>query len=302
MLVALVLLAAGCDDDAPTAGRAPPASPVAPAPAPTPVARTGSGCPAADLAGFVAAFADSPALQKAFTAPVVDTAYVDWNAQPEPAESVEPVLRDLLRFPVMPSRARQRADGLQYREIGSNGDLATIVLEVPGTDLQLRYTFRRDRCWTLVKIVDPAFGKTFAGDAPAAGGLVQGAHADARSDEMPAQLSAEFGDCMARAGSQRIPRAACLTDERDRQQTRLDHAYQMLLGRLEGDRRNRLVEAQRLWVETREKDRGLETPALDAPALDALGPMGHLQSLEADARAIAERAGALERDLDTEVP
>ena len=127
-----------------------------------------TACPATDIAGFVAAFADDPALQQTFTAPTVDTAFVDMNAQPEPAESVEPLSRDKLHFPVMPDRAAQRRDGLQYREVGTTGDRTTIVLEKPDTDAQLRYVFRRDAaCWTLVKIVDPAFGKAFPGEAPA---------------------------------------------------------------------------------------------------------------------------------------
>jgi len=157
-LVALLAFFVGaCDATPPTAvtssGTATPPS-AAPA------------CPATDLAGFVAAFAESPALQKAFTAPIVDTAFVDWNAQPEPAESVEKTPRDALRFPVMPNRARQQSEGLRYREIGTEGDRSTIAFEVPDSDAQLRYTFRRDACWTLVKIVDPAFGKGFRGEAP----------------------------------------------------------------------------------------------------------------------------------------
>jgi len=43
-----------------------------------------------------------------------------------------------------------------------------VVLEVPDTDMQLRYTFRSDACWTLIKIVDPAFGTAFPGEAPPA--------------------------------------------------------------------------------------------------------------------------------------
>ncbi|MBN9032656.1 MAG: hypothetical protein J0I23_22920 [Rhizobiales bacterium] len=34
--------------------------------------------------------------------------------------------------------------------------------------MQLRYTFRSDACWTLIKIVDPAFGTAFPGEAPPA--------------------------------------------------------------------------------------------------------------------------------------
>lgn len=210
-------------------------------------------CPSKDLAGFVAAFAESPSLQKAFTAPVVDTAFVDWNAQPEPAESVEQTSRDALRFPVMPDRARQQTEGLRYREIGSEGDRTTIVLEVPDTDTQLRYTFRRDACWTLVKIVDPAFGKAFGGKAA--------------DDD--------------------------LTGERDRQDARLNTIYTQLIGQLQGERRERIVAAQRAWVQLQEKD-----DAFEASLLDGLGPTGHRQKLENKASAIAQRADLLVSIVD----
>jgi uncharacterized protein YecT (DUF1311 family) len=213
-------------------------------------------CPATDLAGFVAAFAESPALQKALTAPIVETAFIDWSAQPEPAESVEAKSRDALQFPVMPDRARQQAEGLRYREIGREGDHTTIVLEVPDTDTQFRYTFRRDACWTLVKIVDPAFGRAFGDDA---------AHAI-------------------------TPRAADddLAGERDRQDVRLNSIYKQLIGQLQGERRERIVAAQRAWVQLQEKD-----DAFEASLLDGLGPTGHRQKLENKTSAIAQRADLL---------
>ncbi|MBP6749155.1 MAG: hypothetical protein KA144_05915 [Xanthomonadaceae bacterium] len=129
-------------------------------------AQASVACPSQQLGAFVAAFAEDPALQNAFTAPMVDTAFVDMNAQPEPAESVEALPRERLHFPVMPNRAQQQKEGLQYREISNEGGRAVVALEVPDTDAQLLYTFRRDACWTLVKIVDPAFGKAFPGEAP----------------------------------------------------------------------------------------------------------------------------------------
>jgi hypothetical protein len=115
-------------------------------------------CPSQDLKAFVAAFAEDPALQKAFTADPVDTAFVDMSAQPEPTESVEAMPREKLRFPVMPNRVQQQKEGLKYREVANEGGQAIVVLEIPDTDAQVLYTFRRDACWTLVKIVDPAFG------------------------------------------------------------------------------------------------------------------------------------------------
>lgn len=213
-------------------------------------------CPATDLAGFVAAFAESPTLQKAYTAPIVDTAFIDWNAQPEPAESVEKTPRDALRFPVMPNRARQQSEGLRYREIGTEGDRTTIALEVPDTDTQLRYTFRRDACWTLVKIVDPAFGKAFGGEPAQA--ITPGAADDD------------------------------LTDERARQDARLNTIYNQLIGQLQGERRERIVAAQRAWVQLQEKD-----DAFEASLVDGLGPTGLRRKLENKAAAITQRADLL---------
>lgn len=178
LAAAVLFVLSACDSSTPAPAAAPaPVSTSAAAstpetgPAPTTATTdqqspSGIACPSQDLKAFVVAFAEDPALQKAFTADVVDTAFIDWNAQPEPAESSEPLSREKLHFPVMPNRAQQSKEGLQYRELSADDKSATIVLEVPDTDAQLRYTFRHDRCWTLVKIVDPAFGKAFPGEAP----------------------------------------------------------------------------------------------------------------------------------------
>ena len=287
LAVLLALLFTACDATPPAAATAAGASPAQ-------TASAAPACPATEIGDFVAAFAEDPALQKAFTADTVETAFTDWNAQPEPAERVETRARDALTFPVMPNRARQQADGLQYREIGSDRDRTTIVLEVPDTDAQLRYTFRRSGCWTLVKIVDPAFGKSFASpppatEAPRTAAAVAAGHSPSASHE----LSTAFTDCMANAGSRTLQRADCLTAERDRQDARLNQAYKALISSLQGDSRERMVEAQRQWVELQQKDGAFETAILDD-----LGPMGNLQSVENEARAIGQRADQLERYLE----
>ncbi|MBN9549276.1 MAG: hypothetical protein J0H31_10455 [Alphaproteobacteria bacterium] len=125
-----------------------------------------AACPSNDIADFFQAFAESPELQRAHTASTVETAFVDWSAQPEPVESAEPMERDKLHFPLLPDRASRQQEGLRYRETAGDENRVTVVLEVPDTDTQLRYTFRRDACWTLIKIVDPAFGRAFPGEAP----------------------------------------------------------------------------------------------------------------------------------------
>ncbi|BAV97059.1 lysozyme inhibitor LprI family protein [Lysobacter enzymogenes] len=255
-------------------------------------------CPAQDLKGFVAAFAEDPALQKAFTAEEVDTAFVDYAAQPEPAESVERLPRARLNFPIMPNRAQQAKEGLHYREISADPQRAVIALEVPDTDAQLTYTFRRDRCWTLIKIVDPAFGKAFPGEAPAAARAPANAPANApapRADEpaTPKGLSATFAACMDRAGSQQIPRAECLSAERARQDARLNRVYKELIGSLQSPRREQIVEAQRAWLQLQQKDGAFETSVFEP-----LGTMGDLQSVESEALSISERADRLEKYLE----
>ncbi|MCC7248302.1 MAG: hypothetical protein IT473_06745 [Lysobacter sp.] len=157
-------------------------------------AQASVACPSQQLGAFVAAFAEDPALQKTFTAPTVDTAFVDMTAQPEPAESVEALPRERLHFPVMPNRAQQQKEGLQYREISNEDGRAVVALEIPDTDAQLLYTFRRDACWTLVKIVDPAFGTAFPGEAPKP--AAQGAaNAEANAEAIVREvMRAQYGD------------------------------------------------------------------------------------------------------------
>lgn len=146
-LSVLVALVAACGHDA-----APPAAGT------TTPADGGASCPSTDLAAFVAAFAEDPALQQAFTAATVETAFVGANGQAEPARTLA---RDQLRFPVMPDGATQQREGLRRRD-DVRGDQATVVLEKPGA--QTTYTFRRDAtCWTLARIA----GRAFASDAPA---------------------------------------------------------------------------------------------------------------------------------------
>lgn len=278
----LVLVVGACD-----AGTGKPGAQVAPA-------SSAAACPATDIAGFVAAFADDQALQRKFTAPMVDTAFVDMSAQPEPAESVEPMSREKLHFPVIPSRATQQREGLRYREVGTSGDRTTVVLEKADSDAQLRYVFRRDAaCWTLVKIVDPAFGKAFPGAAAAPlARQASTSRQETRRIDGSGELSAAFTECMSRAGTQDIARADCLSEERDRQDARLNKVYAELIGRLEGPRRDKVVEAQRVWLQLQQKD-----GAFEASVLDDLGPMGNLQSVEYEARALAQRANLLEKYL-----
>jgi uncharacterized protein YecT (DUF1311 family) len=253
---------------------------------------TAVACPSQDLNAFVAAFAEDPAIQKAFTADPVETAFVDMSAQPEPAESVQVSPRENLPFPVMPNQAQQQKEGLKYREIANEGGNAIVALEVPDTDAQVLYTFRRDACWTLVKIVDPAFDKTSSDEPLAARGSSEPT-ALIEDRNIPQGMNKIFAECMTRAGSQNIPRTECLTNERNRQDARLNKAYKALTSQLQGERLNKMVEAQRVWVQLQQKD-----GAFEASILDELGPMGSLQSVEYEIQTIGQRADLLEKYLE----
>jgi uncharacterized protein YecT (DUF1311 family) len=249
-------------------------------------------CPSQDLKAFVDAFAEDSVLQKAFTADPVETAFVDMNAQPEPAETVKALPREELRFPVMPNQAQQQKEGLNYREVANEGGRAVVALEVPDTDAQVLYTFRRDACWTLVKVVDPKFDKSSSEQTPYAGNS-SGPAALNEGIEATQGLSKVFLECMTRAGSQNIPRTECLTDERNRQDARLNKAYKALTSQLQGESLNKIVEAQKVWVQLQQKD-----GAFAASILDPLGPMGSLQSVEYEIHTIGQRADLLEKYLE----
>lgn len=157
-LSVLMTLVAACGHDT-----APPAAGTTTAPG------GGSTCPSTDLAAFVSAFAEDPALQQAFTASTVETAFVGANGQPAQARTLS---REQLRFPVMPDRATQQREGLRRRDTDLRSDRATVVLEKAGSGARTTYTFRRDAaCWTLAKIA----GRTFVGDAPATAATDPGA-------------------------------------------------------------------------------------------------------------------------------
>lgn len=151
LALAALLALAGCD----MASNSSPAAaaqekPSAPAPAP---AATATACPSQDFGAFLAAFADSAQVQRAFTARPLRSESVDANADPEPKPVVAMLDGDALTFPLMPSREKQQADGLVLSQTELNGD-KQVMLAKPDTDYQLSFFFRKGECWTLYRMRD----------------------------------------------------------------------------------------------------------------------------------------------------
>lgn len=94
-----------------------------------------------------------------------------------------------------------------------------------------------------------------------------------------------------------IGQADCLTDERSRQDERLNRVYKELVAALQRPARERLIEAQRAWLQLQQQDL-----ALEASLLGPLGQMGNLQAVEEETFHICERANRLEHYLELARP
>ena len=112
-------------------------------------------CPATHFPDFVAAFAETPAMQRAFTTDPLLNERIDPAADPEPATVAEMLSGDARGFPVMPNAATQKREGLQQTiSASANGD-AVVTLARTDSDAQIRYIFRKsDACWQLYRRAD----------------------------------------------------------------------------------------------------------------------------------------------------
>lgn len=118
-------------------------------------------------------------------------------------------------------------------------------------------------------------------------GLCGAANADAGAE----RLSGQFSQCrqMARGA---VEHSACLADEAQRQDDRLNQLYRQLQASLQGKPRSRLVAAQRVWLISRERDGALDS------ALGEAGQIGNLQGGLDDLLRVAARADQLQTWLD----
>lgn len=74
----------------------------------------------------------------------------------------------------------------------------------------------------------------------------------------PKGLTQKYLDCMDQAMGT-VERGACITDEKYRQDMRLNNNYKQLLNLLDKERRDFLVSAQREWLVLQEKDGAFES-------------------------------------------
>jgi uncharacterized protein YecT (DUF1311 family) len=111
-----------------------------------------------------------------------------------------------------------------------------------------------------------------------------------RSDA-PKGITAAFYTCIDKAGSDTVALAACLTDEKTRQDARLNTTYKALLGKLDGKAKDQLVGAERAWLAFHNKNGDFEVSLYGNEAVD------DLQLTQSEIFRLCERANALDKYL-----
>lgn len=111
-------------------------------------------CPDADFALFLQRFENSVDVQRASTADPLTMERIDADAEPEPARVSRQVPLAQAPFPVMRTAMQRTAEGLQetIEEHGPNE--REVKHAMPDSGVQVRFLFRAEPCWTLVRVSD----------------------------------------------------------------------------------------------------------------------------------------------------
>lgn len=151
--LALLLVLAACKPTTPdtqTGTDAP--APVAPSSAAQPAAQPAPACPDVDFAAFLQRFEGSVDVQRASTADPLTMESIDPEAEPEPAPVSRNVPLAEVNFPVMVDASQRQAEGSQQTVTELGADAREVKIATPDTDAQIRFEFRADPCWKLVKV------------------------------------------------------------------------------------------------------------------------------------------------------
>lgn len=107
----------------------------------------------------------------------------------------------------------------------------------------------------------------------------------------PQGISTKLYACVDKAGDSPDAIATCLSAEKTAQDDRLNATYKTLLGKLNGQTNDALVNSQQAWQDFHAKTAALES------SLYGKGTLNDLQRLENEIFRLSERANALDRYL-----
>ncbi|SEI44184.1 lysozyme inhibitor LprI family protein [Frateuria terrea] len=109
--------------------------------------------------------------------------------------------------------------------------------------------------------------------------------------DAPKGITKTFYECIDKADSDNIEEAACLSQERARQDHRLNTTYAALLRKLNPDQKKRLVEVERAWLKFRDNTVDFEDTLFENDIVD------NLQVEENELFVIGKRADELDEYL-----
>jgi len=115
---------------------------------------------------------------------------------------------------------------------------------------------------------------------------------DSTSDRIrrdaPKGITEAFYACIDEAKSSTMDEAYCLSQERERQDKRLNANYQALLHKLDGDQKKNVIEAEREWVKWQDKTSQVEGLLYGSELI------GNLEVTQNETFAICRQANRLE--------
>lgn len=105
--------------------------------------------------------------------------------------------------------------------------------------------------------------------------------------DAPAGITPAFYACIDKADSDVIASAACLTNEKTAQDNRLNATYKALMAKLNGDQKQKLIAAERAWLDLQTKTSTLEGDLYGSEQI------ANLQISQNEIFRLCERANAL---------
>lgn len=109
-------------------------------------------CPDADFAAFLKRFESSVEVQRASTADPLVMDSIDSDAMPEPKRVTKQVPLADVEFPVLFGTSQRETEGLQETVTELGPSEREVTHGIPDSDAQVRFNFRADPCWKLVRV------------------------------------------------------------------------------------------------------------------------------------------------------
>ena len=116
-------------------------------------AATAPACPSEKFEPFFKAYAESAAVQKAFTTYPLAHVLLDHSSD-KPRQIKVALPQAKLSFPLLPSSARRKAEKLDFRVDAVAGDKAQATIFNTERGYEKAYYFKKTGCWKLELVED----------------------------------------------------------------------------------------------------------------------------------------------------